>query len=399
MADVSAIPGTARLVEIQAELVADQGGLAAAAQAFTDAGAHAQGSADVVSSRTATLDAAWEGRAADAVVAYGTSLRSAYDQVGPATSAVSSAVTAAGRALADGHDAVEAVTDRLAAAVAGIAVTDGPTYELQRDALVAQATAEAQGHLDTCVAALTQATGQVTAAATATPLTGLPPVSSQPFQGGPPAPGDWTVQAPPDVPAGTSAQGYGASGGAAGGGAAGGGAPSGGGGGSSVWSGGSGASGGGYASGADHSGGGYSGGGSGGGDTGGGPPGGAGTPAAPEQVNRWIDEAIRILREQGVPVDKMSREDIWTIISHESGGNPNAINDWDSNAAAGTPSKGLMQTIGPTFDSYKLPGHDDIWNPVDNIIAGVRYSIDRYGSVSDVPGVTGVAGGSGYVGY
>jgi len=36
----------------------------------------------------------------------------------------------------------------------------------------------------------------------------------------------------------------------------------------------------------------------------------------------------------------------------ESGFRPNAANDWDSNAAAGTPSKGLMQFIKPTFDSY-----------------------------------------------
>ena len=46
----------------------------------------------------------------------------------------------------------------------------------------------------------------------------------------------------------------------------------------------------------------------------------------------------------------MNPNDIWMIIQHESGGNPNAINNWDSNAAAGMPSKGLMQTIDPTFN-------------------------------------------------
>jgi hypothetical protein len=71
----------------------------------------------------------------------------------------------------------------------------------------------------------------------------------------------------------------------------------------------------------------------------------------------------------------------------------------NSNAAAGHPSKGLMQCIDSTFNSHALPGHGDIWNPVDNIIAGVRYSIDRYGSVSNVPGVVGVKRGGGYVGY
>ena len=90
---------------------------------------------------------------------------------------------------------------------------------------------------------------------------------------------------------------------------------------------------------------------------------------------------------------------IWQIIQHESGGNPHAINNWDSNAAAGTPSKGLMQTIDPTFNSYKLPGHGDIWNPVDNICAGVNYAISRYGSLANVPGIKATEGGGGYVGY
>ena len=90
---------------------------------------------------------------------------------------------------------------------------------------------------------------------------------------------------------------------------------------------------------------------------------------------------------------------IWQIIQHESGGNPHAINNWDSNAEKGTPSKGLMQTIDPTFQSYKLPGHDDIWNPVDNICAGVNYAISRYGSLANVPGIKATESGGGYVGY
>lgn len=398
MADVSGIAGTERLVEIRAELVADPGGLVAAADAFTTAGQDADGTAQAVGAETGKLDAAWEGRAADAVVAFTGSVRSAYDTALPATTAVAAACTRAADALTAAHAAVEDVTDRVAAEVAAIAVTDGPSHALAVAAVVEPATQQAQSHLDTCVAALADATAAVQAQSTATPFTALPPVAGQPFQPGALAPGDWAVQAPPELPAGTSAQGAGG-GSASGGGTAGSGGSGGGSGSGFVGSSGGGGSSGG-SGGGDGGGSGVSSSfGSAAGDTGGRPPGGGGTPAAPEQVNRWIDEAIEILRREGVPVDKMSREDIWTIISHESGGNPNAINDWDSNAAAGTPSKGLMQTIGPTFDSYKLPGHDDIWNPVDNIIAGVRYSIERYGSVSEVPGVTGVAGGGGYVGY
>ena len=66
----------------------------------------------------------------------------------------------------------------------------------------------------------------------------------------------------------------------------------------------------------------------------------------------------------------------------ESGGNPNAINNWDINAINGTPSKGLMQVIDPTFQSYKMPGYDDIWDPLSNILASIRYTISRYGSLS-----------------
>jgi uncharacterized protein YukE len=122
-------------------------------------------------------------------------------------------------------------------------------------------------------------------------------------------------------------------------------------------------------------------------------------PAPSGRVGDWIRRAVAVLREAGVPPDRMDPRAIATIIEHESGGDPDAVNDDDVNAARGTPSQGLMQTIGPTFEAHKLPGHDDIRDPVDNIIAGVRYAIDRYGSVSRVPGVLAVARGDPYVGY
>jgi uncharacterized protein YukE len=125
----------------------------------------------------------------------------------------------------------------------------------------------------------------------------------------------------------------------------------------------------------------------------------SGTPAAPGTVNTWIKQAMQILEENGVPASELNANDIWIIIEHESSGNPDAVNNWDSNAAAGTPSEGLMQTIGPTFNAYALPGHTQILNPVDNIIAGVRYAISRYGSLSNVPGVRAVNAGEPYVGY
>ncbi|MRB12799.1 transglycosylase SLT domain-containing protein, partial [Bacillus thuringiensis] len=60
-----------------------------------------------------------------------------------------------------------------------------------------------------------------------------------------------------------------------------------------------------------------------------------------------------------------------------------AINNWDSNAAKGTPSKGLMQVIDPTFQSYALKGYNkNIYDPLSNILASIRYTLSRYGSLT-----------------
>jgi hypothetical protein len=70
-----------------------------------------------------------------------------------------------------------------------------------------------------------------------------------------------------------------------------------------------------------------------------------------------------------------------TQMNTESGGNPRAINLTDSNAAAGTPSKGLMQVIDPTFNAYAGPFRSrGIWDPLANIYAAVAYAVARYGA-------------------
>jgi hypothetical protein len=130
-----------------------------------------------------------------------------------------------------------------------------------------------------------------------------------------------------------------------------------------------------------------------------GPPPDEGHAADRAQLQAWVQQARQILINQGVDPSLMNEDQMLALIQHESSGNPNAINLWDSNATAGHPSKGLMQTIDSTFTEHHLPGHDNIYAPVDNIIAGTRYAIDRYGSISDVPGVRNLENGRGYVGY
>jgi phage-related protein len=106
------------------------------------------------------------------------------------------------------------------------------------------------------------------------------------------------------------------------------------------------------------------------------------------------------LQMAGVAVNPNNEAAVNLIVGHESGWNANAINLWDSNAAAGDPSRGLMQTIMSTFMQYAIPGYNaNIYDPLSNLIAGIRYAVSRYGSLGNVPGVKAVAGGGNYVGY
>jgi len=101
-----------------------------------------------------------------------------------------------------------------------------------------------------------------------------------------------------------------------------------------------------------------------------------GTPGV-EQFRGLVE---KLLKEKGQPLSLVGS--VLRRMNQESGGNPNAINLWDSNAAAGIPSKGLMQTIDPTFQAYKDPGFDNIWDPESNIRASMNYALARYGSLS-----------------
>lgn len=60
---------------------------------------------------------------------------------------------------------------------------------------------------------------------------------------------------------------------------------------------------------------------------------------------------------------------IMNVIKHESGGNARAINNWDSNAKRGDPSKGILQFIQSTFNKYAVAGHTNIYSPFDQLLA------------------------------
>lgn len=109
------------------------------------------------------------------------------------------------------------------------------------------------------------------------------------------------------------------------------------------------------------------------------PSGGGGGGNGGSGVARWRGVALAALAAAHEPaswIDSLLRR-----MNQESGGNPRAINNWDSNAKRGDPSRGLMQTIGSTFnayaDGYRSRG---IYDPFANIFAAIKYTVARYGS-------------------
>lgn len=97
-------------------------------------------------------------------------------------------------------------------------------------------------------------------------------------------------------------------------------------------------------------------------------------------VARWRESVVRALKANGIEPNDFRVSKILATIQRESGGDPNVQNNWDINAINGTPSIGLMQTIGPTFNAYKHPGHNNIRNGYDNLLAAINYIKHRYGT-------------------
>ncbi|MFJ4948646.1 transglycosylase SLT domain-containing protein [Streptomyces sp. NPDC088760] len=108
------------------------------------------------------------------------------------------------------------------------------------------------------------------------------------------------------------------------------------------------------------------------------------TAGYPNNLDGWIRESLAIMAEKHIPG---TYNGIYRNIIRESSGNPNAINLWDSNAAKGIPSKGLLQVIDPTFNAYHVAGTSfNIYDPVANITAACNYAAARYGSIDNVFG-------------
>lgn len=99
-------------------------------------------------------------------------------------------------------------------------------------------------------------------------------------------------------------------------------------------------------------------------------------------VQRWASLVGQVLQELGQPQSLV--QTTLRRMQQESGGNPRAINNWDSNARRGTPSMGLMQTIQPTFNAYAGKYRSaGAYDPRASLYSSMRYAISRYGSLAN----------------
>ncbi|KST98552.1 phage tail tape measure protein [Lactococcus lactis] len=99
-------------------------------------------------------------------------------------------------------------------------------------------------------------------------------------------------------------------------------------------------------------------------------------------VQRWAGQVKQALAANGLSTSQDMIDRVLRQIATESSGNEKAVqgNIGDINNITGDLAKGLMQTISATFNAYKFPGHGDIFNGYDNLLAALNYAKSRYGS-------------------
>lgn len=99
-------------------------------------------------------------------------------------------------------------------------------------------------------------------------------------------------------------------------------------------------------------------------------------------VQRWGGQVKQALAANGLSTSQDMIDRVLRQIATESSGNEKAVqgNIGDINNITGDLAKGLMQTISATFNAYKFPGHGDIFNGYDNLLAALNYAKSRYGS-------------------
>lgn len=332
--EVAGLPGGQALAALAAQVQAKPGAIRDIAKRWSQAAHDCQTHEASVNRAVSEVGDDWKGSSADAFATFMGRFTTAGGSAREALFAASQTLDEVAGSLEQAHRSVESICENLLGEVSRLRAANPTATAAEPDAriggLVSEATAAARPQVDAAQRALTQANAALGRdfSMLNRSFSALPPAGARTFV---PASGPlgWEATGEGHDPGSLAAS---TGNGSADGGSGSGGAPvssGSGGSGSSAWSGSPVVT-------TAHT--------SGGGSLGGGPTYSGGA-APPAQVNSWIDQAIKILEAQGIPASKLSPQDIWIIIQHESGGDPNIQNNWDSNAAAGHPSIGLMQCV------------------------------------------------------
>jgi len=98
-------------------------------------------------------------------------------------------------------------------------------------------------------------------------------------------------------------------------------------------------------------------------------------------VTRWASQLKEALRINGLPTSAEYVNAWLRQIASESSGNEKAVQPGaDPDGDGSGPAMGLIQAKRGTFLANAFPGHGNIFNGFDSMLAGIRYAKGRYGS-------------------